>query len=69
MFLGLKVFDDDVESEQRVWATAIASAAAGGAIACLLSRRTKSVQRPAPATLTDGELRELASGVCLRTSP
>ena len=68
MFLGLKVFDDDVESEQRVWATAIA-AAAGGAIACLLSRRTKPVQRPAPATLTDGELRELASGVCLRTSP
>ena len=69
MFLGLKVFDDDVESEQKVWATAIASAAAGGAIACMLSRRTRPVQRPAPATLTDAELRELASRVRLRTSP
>jgi len=26
----LKVFDDDVESEQKVWATAVAGAAAGG---------------------------------------
>jgi hypothetical protein len=63
------VFDDDVESEQKVWATAIASGAAGGAIACMLSRRSKPVHRPAPATLTDAELRNLASRVRLRTSP
>ena len=65
LLAGLNVFDDDVESEQKVWATAAAAAAAGGVAAYLLSRRHTRARPAAPARLTDAEIRALAAQVRL----
>ena len=61
MFVGLKAFDDDVDSDRKVWTTAVVSAAAGGAIAYLLSRRHTPARRAGASPLTDAELHELAA--------
>jgi hypothetical protein len=66
---GLDVFDDAINSDRKVWTTAIASAAAGGAIAYLLSRPRRSTAQPTPQRLTDGEARALASGFRFVRSP
>jgi hypothetical protein len=65
LLAGLNVFDDDVESEQKVWATAAAAAFAGGVAAYLLSRQRTRVRPAAPARLTEAEIRALAAQVRL----
>jgi hypothetical protein len=65
LLAGLKMFDDDVESEQKVWATAAAAAFAGGLAAYMLSRQRTRARPAAPARLTDAEIRALAAQVRL----
>jgi hypothetical protein len=43
---GLRAFDQSINSDRKVWTTAIVSAAAGGVLAYLLTRNKK--HRPAP---------------------
>jgi peptidoglycan/LPS O-acetylase OafA/YrhL len=61
LLAGLRAFDDDVESEQKVWATAVAGAAAGGLVAYMLSRQHTRARPAAPARLTEAEIRALSS--------
>jgi hypothetical protein len=44
LWSGLAAFDDSINSDRKVWTTAVVSAAAGGALAYLLTRNKK--QRP-----------------------
>jgi len=56
-FLGLNKFDDSINSDRKVWTSAIVGAAAGGVAGALLSRnigrapRTTTVPRPADDSL------------------
>jgi threonine/homoserine/homoserine lactone efflux protein len=45
MWTGLTAFDDSINSDRKVWATAIVSAAGGGLIAYLLTREKRSTGR------------------------
>jgi hypothetical protein len=45
VFLGLNKFDDAINSDRKVWTTAIVGAAAGGVTAALLSRNVGSTAR------------------------
>jgi hypothetical protein len=53
VFLGLHAFDDSINSDRKVWTTAIVGAAAGGLAAGLLSRNV----RRAPGLKTTGVIR------------
>jgi 4-amino-4-deoxy-L-arabinose transferase-like glycosyltransferase len=66
---GLGMFDDAINSDRKVWTTAIVSAAAGGVVALLLSRPRKVARHPANR-LTDAEVRALVASVrFLETTP
>jgi peptidoglycan/LPS O-acetylase OafA/YrhL len=66
---GLGMFDDAVNSDRKVWTTAVVSAAAGGVVAFLLSRSHKSSRHAsATAPLTDAEVRMLTAQVRLAPS-
>lgn len=72
MFVGLTVFDDAINSDRKVWTTAVAGAAAGGALGYFLSRgRAKGGTSPAlgPSPLTDRDVDALARSVALRGRP
>lgn len=50
LFIGLNAFDDAVDSDRKVWTTALVAAAAGGVAGGLLSRSvgpSSAVGRPA----------------------
>jgi hypothetical protein len=67
---GLSMFDDAIDSDRKVWTTAVACAAAGGVVAFLLSRPHKAARHAAPALLTDVEVRALAASARFqRTTP
>jgi len=61
VFIGLNAFDDAINSDQKVWTSAIVGAAAGGLAGGLLSRnigRAPQVKTPAPGSIRPGtELR------------
>ena len=67
---GLAAFDDAINSDRKVWTTAIVGAAVGGTLGYLIGRRH---QRPAPspsptrtrrpATLDDREITQLADSL------
>ncbi len=63
---GLGMFDDAINSDRKVWTTAIVSAAAGGVVASLLSRPHKAARHGAAARLTDAEVHALAASVRFR---
>ena len=69
LLIGLTAFDDAIESERKIWTTALASGAAGGAIGYLVSRagrgRGASPSR-LPPPLSDREVGALARMVRLR---
>jgi hypothetical protein len=46
LWAGLTAFDDAINSDRKVWTSAIVGAAAGGTLAFLLSRGTR---RPSPS--------------------
>ena len=72
VFVGLTVFDDAINSDRKVWTTAVAGAAAGGALGYFLSRgRVKGGTSPArrPWPLTDRDVASLAGTVALRGRP
>jgi hypothetical protein len=51
LFLGLNKFDDAIDSDRKVWTSAIVGAAAGGVAAALLSRnigRSSAAATPEP---------------------
>jgi hypothetical protein len=68
LWLGLAAFDDDVNSESKVWATAVATGAASGIAAYLLDRRASrprptSASRPSVgprSALSDAEVQALS---------
>ena len=69
MLVGLTAFDDAINSDRKVWTTAVVGAAAGGALGYFLSRgRVKGGASPThtPAPLTDGDIDALARTVALR---
>ena len=80
LFAGLTAFDDAINSDRKVWTSAIVGAAAGGTLAYLLtrgrrnaspSRAVSSIHRPgsfSPATplLNDADVRALAAATRLR---
>ena len=80
VFAGLTVFDDAVNSDRKVWTSAIVGAAAGGTLAYLLSRARRdasparavsSIHRPGlfrPDTLrlNDADVRALAASTRLQ---
>jgi len=67
---GLGMFDDAINSDRKVWTTAVGSAAAGGVVAFLLSLPHKAARHAAPAGLTDVEVRALAASARFqRTTP
>jgi hypothetical protein len=41
LWAGLTVFDDSINSDRKVWTTAVVSAAGGGLLAYLITRRGK----------------------------
>jgi threonine/homoserine/homoserine lactone efflux protein len=41
LWTGLTVFDDSINSDRKVWTTAVVSAAGGGLLAYLLTQRAK----------------------------
>lgn len=49
LWAGLTAFDDAINSDRKVWTSAIVGAAAGGTLAFLLSRGTR---RPSPSATT-----------------
>ena len=59
---GLRAFDGAVNSDRKVWTTAIVSAAAGGVIAYLIARPRNQRMAPVLKTtrLNDAEARALA---------
>lgn len=73
---GLSAFDDAIDSDRKVWTTAIVGAAAGGTLAYLFSRSRRSAppspllsaapRRQHQAPLDEREIRALAAGVSLR---
>ena len=67
LFLGLNAFDDAINSDRKVWTSAIAGAAAGGTLGYLVGRSQRSASTPAAsAALTEREVRSLAQSVRLR---
>ena len=66
---GLSMFDDAIDSDRKVWTTAVVSAAAGGVVAFLLSRPHKAARHAAPARLTDVEVGALAASARFRKTP
>jgi hypothetical protein len=58
LWIGLTAFDDAVNSDRKVWTTAVLSAAGGGILGYLISRNRSAPQRARPinprrpATLT-----------------
>jgi hypothetical protein len=67
LFLGLNAFDDAVNSDRKVWTSAIAGAAAGGTLGYLVGRAQRGASTPATkATLSEREVRSLAQSVRLR---
>lgn len=72
MLVGLTAFDDAINSDRKVWTTAVAGAAAGGALGFFLSRgRVKGGASPThtPPPLTDRDVDALARSVALRGRP
>lgn len=69
LLVGLTVFDDAINSDRKVWTTALAGAAGGGALGYFLSRgRAKGGTAPTrtPSSLTDRDVGALARTVALR---
>jgi len=64
LFAGLTAFDDAINSDRKVWTSAIVGAAAAGTLAYLLTRRRR---HPSPSRvfttppLSDGDVRALAA--------
>ena len=72
MLIGLTAFDDAINSDRKVWTTAVAGAAAGGALGYFFSRgREKRGTSPAhkPPPLADRDVDALARSVTLRGGP
>ena len=66
LFLGLNAFDDAINSDRKVWTSAIVGAAAGGTVGYLVGRSQRRAPGPVTsATLTDREVRALARSVRL----
>jgi hypothetical protein len=79
LWAGLTAFDDAVDSDRKVWTSAMVSAAAGGTLGYLLARvRRHQARSPAPIVpapsrshqltplLNDGDIRMLAMSTRLR---
>ena len=67
LFLGLNAFDDAVNSDRKVWTSALVGAAAGGTVGFLVGRSRRPASAPVThATLSDREVRSLAQSVRLR---
>jgi hypothetical protein len=80
LWAGLTAFDDAIDSDRKVWTSAIVSAAAGGTLGYLLTRgRRHQARSPSPIgtspsrshqlttpPLTDGDIRTLAMSTRLR---
>jgi len=49
VFLGLRWFDDAINSDRKVWTTAILGAVGGGVAAALIAREVSPVPRFVPA--------------------
>ena len=63
---GLGMFDDAVNSDRKIWTTAVVSAAAGGVVAFLLSRSHEASRHAwTKAPLTDAEVRAMTAQVRL----
>lgn len=68
LFLGLNAFDDAINSDRKVWTSAIVGAAAGGTLGYLIGRRQRPRSGAAPSavpTLSEREIRSLAGRVRL----
>ena len=68
LFAGLTAFDDAINSDRKVWTSAIVGAAAGGTLAYLLTRtrRQPSPLRVEARPLSEGDVRTLAASTRLR---
>jgi hypothetical protein len=71
MIVGLTAFDDAINSERKILATALATAAAGGTLGYLVTRDRQSRGPASPtrthASLTGREIEALARAVSLRS--
>jgi hypothetical protein len=66
--LGLNAFDDAVDSDRKVWTSALVGAAAGGTLGYLIARpRQPSVTPSMRPRLTEREVGSLAGSVRLRS--
>ena len=68
LWAGLTTFDDAINSDRKVWTSAIVGAAAGGTLAYLLThaRRRPWRSRVTTPPLSDGDVRALAASMHLR---
>ena len=68
LFAGLTAFDDAIDSDRKVWTSAIVGAAAGGTLVYLLTRtrRHPSPLRVEVRPLSEGDVRALAASTRLR---
>jgi hypothetical protein len=70
VFIGLNKFDDAINSDRKVWTTALVGAAAGGVAGALLSRPSKpspsSAKTVRPAEPLDVTWREGLGGVSVK---
>jgi hypothetical protein len=69
LFLGLGAFDDAVNSDRKVWTSALVGAAAGGTIGYLVARPRRQAPAAPQAAMTDREIRSLAGSVSLGRLP
>ena len=69
LWAGLTAYDDAINSDRKVWTSAIVGAAAGGTLAYLLTRARRKPTRSrvfATPPLSDGDVRALAAPMRLR---
>ena len=62
LFLGLNAFDDAINSDRKVWTSALVGAAAGGTAGYLIGRSRRPASAPVvTAPLSEREVRALAA--------
>jgi hypothetical protein len=67
-YLGLRAFDDAVDSDRKVWTSALVGAAAGGVLGYVIARpRQPSTSPSMQPRLTEREVGSLAGSVQLRS--
>jgi hypothetical protein len=54
LYVGLRAFDDAVDSDRKVWTTAVLAGAAGAVAGCLVGRARRSDRSPRPAAVRPG---------------